>query len=712
MSSEEENLEDLLKSIMEGDEVHEDEPEESNHSEINEESTEDIDSIEETLALDDLDFAIEESEEDESSPMDLDLEFALEEPGDDDEDDSMLSSDFDITMENLEEDADSDNDSALSDDFSLDDFAIQELDIDDIDLENLEFDDAMELEETEEEISLDGLMSSDDVDAIFAEVDAIATTDMGEEKNVDDDIAEISGLLQSDSSDISDDIADDEMLALLASMTSDIDESEESFISDSFDDLAGIAEFMEETEEQEDSVDKKKKKEKKGSFLKRLKGRKKGKEEQQEDSETETEVEIEQDIDFQSEFDTSTEEIDTEEAEDIDVSKPAKQNFISKFLSFLTETDEDDEMEKLKEEHGMEPSDENRNILEELDAEDKKKKKKKVRGKKSGKEEADDMEDDDESSDANQKKARAKKKKEKKAKVQKEIPAISSKPEKKISKKSISLVIGFALTVAVVIIVFCVLIPGILDKRVARDAYYTADYSKAYELLYGKELDNSDTLIFNKSKTILEMNRKLASYHNYMSMDKEVQALDALMSGIEKYPELLANAEEYHVTQEVNVIYTTILNILNDRYYITEALAKIIVAYEDDLMYTRKLESIVYGTPFLEPVEVSESVAVVSDVLPEEEDIIDESMLNLPQENNAPEEDVSSAVNNDQIEDASQEQTEDTVIPEPDTQDIQEPSESADESQQVPVESNTNTGGQGQLIHGIRQPISIEIHGN
>lgn len=704
MSSEEENLDDLLKSIMEGDE-------ESNHSNNNENSTEDIESIDETLTLDDLDFAIEESGEDENLPLDLNLEFALEEP---EEDDDMLSSDFDVTMEGVEEDVIPDINPTASEDFSLDDFAIQEPDIDDIDMDSLEFDDAMDSEETEEELFSDGIMSLDDVDAIFASADAIATTDAVEDKNVDADIAEISELLQSDSEDLSDGMADDEMLALLASMTSDIEEDDANYMADS---LEGIADYLKEAEEeeQEDSEDKKKKKEKKGSFFKRMKGRKKSKEDQEE-AETETGVEIEQDMDFQSELETPLEEIETE-AEAEEETKPVKQNIFSKFLSFLTETDEDDETEKIKKEHGMEPSDENKNILEELDAEDKKKKKKKVRGKgkKADKEETDNQEVD-ESLDEEQDKPDTKKKKEKKVKVQKEIPAISSKPEKKISKKSVSLIIGFSLTITVVIVVFCVLIPGILDKRKARDAYYTADYKKAYELLYGKELDNSDTLIFNKSKTILEMNRKLTSYHNYMGMGMEVQALDALMSAVEKYPDILVKAEEYHVTQEVNAIYTTILNILNDRYYMIEPLAQLIVAYEDDVTYTRKLESIVYGTPFLEPVEVTESAAPVSDVLPEEQAIIDDNMLDLTQEDNTSiesndnEQPSEEGASNDSSEVVQQEPTEDTIVPEQVTQDTQAASES--ESQQVPVESNSNSGGQGQLIQGLRQPITIEINEN
>ena len=51
-----------------------------------------------------------------------------------------------------------------------------------------------------------------------------------------------------------------------------------------------------------------------------------------------------------------------------------------------------------------------------------------------------------------------------------------------------------------------------------------------------------------------------------------------------------------------------------------------------------------------------------------------------------------------------------TVEPEQDVESIEPVIENPNESQQAPVENNT--GGQGELIQGLRQPINIEIHGN
>ena len=59
-----------------------------------------------------------------------------------------------------------------------------------------------------------------------------------------------------------------------------------------------------------------------------------------------------------------------------------KPGFIAKLLSLLIETEEEDIGLPDRDLGSIEPSDENKNILEELEKEDKKKKKKKVKSKK------------------------------------------------------------------------------------------------------------------------------------------------------------------------------------------------------------------------------------------------------------------------------------------------------------------------------------------
>lgn len=517
----------------------------------------------------------------------------------------------------------------------------------------------------------------------------------------------------------------DDMLALLEGMSEDTIESVN-------DDYIGDDEHnIEEPEINTKAEDKKK-----GVLSKIFPGKKKN---QQDNTEGHIETESQEDLhDLFGEAEYDQDNDVNAEMEELPIAAENKnKNIFLRIISFLTEADDEGNDEKQRAEHGMLPSDENKNILEELDKEDKKRKKKKVSGRK-GQPEGSLYEDDEEGEDAaenqiKKKKIKKNKKKDKASKDESITFLTKDYPGKKISKRNIAIIAGLCLTITAVVIVLCSIVPGFFDKRKARDSYYKSDYEKSYELLYGKKLDNSDTIIFNKSRIVLELNRKLNSYHNYLGIEKEVQALDALMSGVERYSEILPEAEEYHVTQEIGAVYETLLNILSDKYEISEPVAKVINAY-DDLTYTRKLESIVHKTPFVLP---EEEMSAVPDVLPEEQ-LLFESNGTQSNEEPVQGEDVTSPAGelpeetavSDSQEDASvselpgvtadselQGVPQDTEVPEETSDNTAVlPEETSDAAAvQPPVENtvdNNISSGQGELIQGIKQPVTVEIHEN
>lgn len=728
MSSDEEYLDDLLKSFMENED-------ESNHlsTEKEEDSNDMAEAAEEAAPVifdEEMEAAVEETAA-------MDKGFAIEDFGIEESfaEEPFIEEPFieEAFAEEPEGSADAETVESAEDDltgegFSLNDFAIQEPDIDDLSMEDMQQEeenpdgnvwepalsepaqeeaDSKESDSEEFDIVDDiGIMSLEEIDELFAAADDASNEEevqSGHESSEDADLAEISDLLQAGNNDS----VDDDMLALLESMSADMGDAGQ----EAEEDNAGTAvDTGSETDETETNGEVKGKK---GIFAK-LFG-KKDKAEQ-----------ITGEMQEESAVGEEEQYIGQEESRDAEAETPApqkekKQNIFARFMSFLTETDED-EADKLKAEHGMEPSDENKNILEELDEEDKKKKKKKVKGKKKEEQGEEGAEGDEEIVLKDSKK---KKKKEKKVKAEPEELLLDTKPEKKISKKNIAIIAGLSITLTAVIVVLCSIVPGYFDKKAAREAYYESDYSKSYELLYGKKLDNSDEIIYNKSKIILELNRKLSSYHNYMSMGKEVQALDALMAGVRKYPQIYEEAEAYHVTQEVNVIYETILNILNDRYALSEAVAKVINDYEDDLLYTRKLESLVYGTPFFISEEENTTTKATVDILPEEQSLIEETeQQGQPMEENdtaQPEntgEDVREETNRISLEEelpvstgeTDGQQEEQTGAEEP-AEAMEQPQSEPEQPQETPV-PDTSSGSQGELIQGIRQPINVEIHGN
>lgn len=79
----------------------------------------------------------------------------------------------------------------------------------------------------------------------------------------------------------------------------------------------------------------------------------------------------------------------------------------------------------------------------------------------------------------------------------------------------------------------------------------------------------------------MQLQRKLDSYHNYVSMNMDAEALNALLRGAQKYAELRPLAEEYGIADSFDAIYYDIEEILAETYGISEEEALEIVNLED-----------------------------------------------------------------------------------------------------------------------------------
>lgn len=313
--------------------------------------------------------------------------------------------------------------------------------------------------------------------------------------------------------------------------------------------------------------------------------------------------------------------VDAEEADSLipEHEKPeqVKKSFFSKIFDFLTEADEDEESESLQ------LSDENREILNDLDKEkagDKKKKKKKGDGGK-GKEKGDKA----------KKPKKPKKEKPKKEKIPEPEPLI---PERKLTLKSVLPVVLACVSFGVFIIVFVNASVDFTYKQTAREAYYAGDYETCFQNLYGKDLNETEQAMFRKSESILYIRLWLREYEILADENAEVEALDSLLQTVKDYPKLYGYAVQWDAGAEVSAGYQTILNILLEKYGLTEEQAKEIAAVRNDREYTRMVVGVVYGyaygsgnelasTPEPEPEQ-----APLQDVLPEEEGLIDGGFIN------------------------------------------------------------------------------------
>lgn len=279
--------------------------------------------------------------------------------------------------------------------------------------------------------------------------------------------------------------------------------------------------------------------------------------------------------------------------------------------------------------------DENEDILAELMNEDmmagKKSKKKKDKAKPSKNKKANaDSEDGEEVIDPKEQ-ARLEKKKQKaekaaakkKAKEEKaEADRAFLKAQPSISTKRAMVAFAFALSIMAIILVIYAFVPAAIEKANARKAFYNKDYYEAYELLHGKELNDSDTILLNKVVCILKMQRKLDSYNNYVKMDKELEALNSLVEAVGLYGESYTYAKALSIDGEYNAIYDDILIILNGKYDVSEETAKEILACESDAEYTLRLQYLVEGKTWGSP-ETEDGEKPMEDVLPEEEEFLE-----------------------------------------------------------------------------------------
>lgn len=254
-----------------------------------------------------------------------------------------------------------------------------------------------------------------------------------------------------------------------------------------------------------------------------------------------------------------------------------KGGLFSKLFELLTEEVEDEEND-IPEKNATKVSEENLQILSDLDDEEGGKGKK---GKKK-----------------KEKKKKEKKPKKAKPKKPKKEKPVEENDGKHIPKKHIMRTALLAISILAVLLLLCLFLPEKLVVGEGRDAYYQQDYKNTFLAMYGKKLNDSDQLIYDRSKMIVILDRKYEAYENFKIMDMPVEALNALIQGIDRYNKNIKRGEELDIMDQLNAIRDKIANALMSDYGITVQDAEEMLEY-NDLDYSNRLNSIVDGTPFM-----------------------------------------------------------------------------------------------------------------
>lgn len=314
--------------------------------------------------------------------------------------------------------------------------------------------------------------------------------------------------------------------------------------------------------------------------------------------------------------------LDSIRDKDAEAGQEKKPGLFARLWQFLTE--EAEEIEDEVDKGAENATGENAEIIKELDAENsdknkKKKKEKKKKNKKADKAAAEGTEGE-EGENAEEASTKKKKKKEKKEKKEKE----KRPPEPKIlTRRTMIVLVAFCATLIAAITFLSSFLPEYADKTEARRAFYAGDYQTVYEQLNNKKLGSSDEIMYQRATEILSLQHKLDSYQNRMVLGEDMDALDALFQGVDLYLEF-AGSDTSGALNELTEIYQQICTILQNDYGVSAEEAVEINGYDNET-YTRKLDSLLHGTEFYLPGEepVEETPAVPEDVLPDEEAFID-----------------------------------------------------------------------------------------
>ena len=432
-----------------------------------------------------------------------------------------------------------------------------------------------EATEAAEEPTLDGIdMFDTDLSAMLD--DALSSVDAAAEGEApvseDADLNELLGSLDDGSGDLSDIgnlLEKDENSELVDPNT---ETAEALFASDSEEERFDIDNII---DEEEGGKDKKKKK-KKGLF-----GRKKKGSENVEIIGGDEEVLI----------DPSMLEIPDES----ELPKKKAGFFATLFAKLFEEVGEDagDEneligLEQTAVEIAQEGAEENAQILSELAEEEggkdkkkekKEKKKKEKKDKKGKKGDAGEGEEGEETAEEPKKKKKEKKKKEK-------LPEL---PGKRLPRKKVVAIALFCITIGIVITFLAFMYPYSQDMKKAKKFYSTGEYQKTYEYMRGHKLTSDDQILYNKTTTLLRIKRPYDSYQNYMKMGLRMEALNALVQGIQMSDKYAQEAASLGITDKYSLLSRKIYDELYNTFGVTVDRARSWIELEGSPEYTRAL---------------------------------------------------------------------------------------------------------------------------
>lgn len=267
--------------------------------------------------------------------------------------------------------------------------------------------------------------------------------------------------------------------------------------------------------------------------------------------------------------------------------EPKKKGVFSKLVDFLMEEEEESENENVQ------ISDENQEIIREMDSEEAEKAKKKTEKKTKKKEAA-------KKKEKKKKEPKPKKEKPPKPKKEKKPKEEDPYPVRKLSFKKVLPIVLLGASVGAALFIIILISVDYSNQQTARAAFDSGDYKTCYTYLHGKKLNEAEEQMYHKSECILHIGMWYREYEMLESDGSELQALDSLIQSVHEFPKLYEYALGWDAGTEVSVLYTGILGILSEKYGITEEQAREIANLPSDIAYTRAVMAVAEAAGYWE----------------------------------------------------------------------------------------------------------------
>ena len=148
-------------------------------------------------------------------------------------------------------------------------------------------------------------------------------------------------------------------------------------------------------------------------------------------------------------------------------------------------------------------------------------------------------------------------------------------------------------TIGVLIMVGVWLLPRRANIKEAANEYANEKYIDAYQTISAVSIKEDEQALYDKIVLCSKLERQIQSYQTNVSMDKKLEALHALLQGLDLYNKKQDEVKALKIQKEFLQMKTQIITYLAQDYSLDEAQANEINAITDEAEYTHRLQDIV-----------------------------------------------------------------------------------------------------------------------